>query len=493
MNYFKFIFLLAATFFVIGCSEKEKVYTTFERPDWRVDLSGYVDSPVWTVDQMGAENNPDWKIDMEMRQEPPVYTLPDANIMPVSMTAVIQLTPFLEAYLDPGDKMLAYIDEECRGEGVMKEIDGKKLFFIMIKAPATESGLVSFLYYSNKNHAVYQTTPEITFEIDRIYGDIESPIFPDFEQSGKYPNRMQATIRLPEILPGEWTESDVVAAFVGSECRGVGRFVGNRQYMMEVRGSKSDQENICFKYYNASNKNIYKSESTYPLVNLDSLGSEEHPVIIDLVSHSNMAAVVRISDELGVFANPESDQIAAFVGEECRAKGVLKMQNGKPYYIMQIKGRTSVNEKISFRYYSANNKYLYQTDAYLTFSDEGIYGSESEPEILPLDLDGKYPLQMKAYLTLPTNLCAYVQEGDQVAAFVGNECRGASIVELHDGNPYFKLDIIGRLGVGESFIIRYYNTRNRYLYETTEYYNFEHQKNLGTEESPLCLTLTNVE
>lgn len=485
--------MLTASLSLIGCSEEEKAYATFEKPDWIVDLSGYVDAPVWKVDQLGDLNKPDWKIDMDMNQDAPVYSLPDANIMPASMTAVLQLTPFLETYLNAGDKMLAYIGNECRGEGVLKTVEGKKLFYIMIKAPSTETGKISFLYYSKNNHAVYQTAPDVAFEVDRIYGNVEAPVFPDFEQAGKYPNYMQVTVQLPEELPGEWRQDDVVAAFVGNECRGVGQLVGDRLYTMEVRGTKNGAEKLYFKYYNASNKNIYKSEASYSFVNRGDLGSQETPVRLNLVSQTNMTAVVRLSDELRVFGNPEQDQVAAFVGDECRAVGDLKRNQGEAYYVMQIKGVAAIGEKISFRYYSANNKYLYQTDADLDFVSDGVYGSVQAPEVLPVDLDGKYPLHMTAYLTLPANLSPYVQEEDEVAAFVGSECRGTATVKMHNGTPYFQLDIIGRIGAPESFVIRYYNQGNRYLYETADYYDFEHQKHLGTEESPLCLTLINVE
>lgn len=493
MKYFKSIFLLVISLSIVGCAEEEKVYSTFDQPDWKVDLNGYVDAPVWTVDQFDNLEKPIWKIDMDQNQPMPSYTLPDANIMPSSMTAVLQLTPFLETYLGEDDKMLAFIGNECRGEGVLKIVEGKKLFYVMIKAPATETGKVSFLYYNQKNRAAYQTGADVAFEIDGVYGNIESPVLPDFEKDGKYPKQMKATLKLPDILPGVWSKEDVVAAFVGNECRGVGMLMEDGSYVMEIRGSKADAEKIRFKYYNASNKNIYKSRETYSFVNQGALGTENAPVMFELVPQTNMTAVVRLSDELRVFENTETDQVAAFVGEECRAIGSLKTENGNAYYIMQIKGNASADEKISFQYYSANNKYLYHTDAYLSFSADGTYGSNVNPETLPIDMDGKYPLKMTAYLTLPTHLLPYVQNNDQIAAFIGGECRGTTGVEMKDGSPIFRLNVIGKIGVEESWVIRYYNSRNRYLYETSTYYDFKHQTQLGTEEEPLCLTLINVE
>ena len=491
MNYKSIVIAIAACC-LFSCSEEEKkTYQTFSSPDWKVDLSGYQDSPSWTVNQQNNLSAPDWKLDMNMNQQAPSFSLPDNHVMPASMTAVIQLTPFLETYLDAGDKMLAYIGNECRGEGVLKQIDGKNLFYIFIKAPSAETGKVSFLYYSNKNKAVYQTPADVDFEINKIYGDVENPKFPDFESVGKYPKSMQATIQLSDALPGSFGTGDKVAAFVGDECRGIASLVSGKTFTMEIRGTSADAETVYFKYYNSATKNVFKSETSYPLVNGSVIGSDEKPEVIDVVALMNMSAVVALPEALKPYADQKADKVAAFVGNECRGVGQLDSNTGS--YKMQIKGVQGTSEKVRFQYYSANNQYLYTTDAFLDFKADGYYGTDAAPAVLPIEIADKYPLKMHAYFTLPDNLLTYVGTEDKVAAFVGDECRGVASIQLLNGTAYAEMDIIGKIEKEESFLIRYYNQKNQYLYETTGYFSFDYQGVIGSKQNPLCLTLVNVE
>jgi len=95
--------------------------------------------------------------------------------------------------------------------------------------------------------------------------------------------------------------------------------------------------------------------------------------------YENMTAVVKIPNNLAQYAS-EDDQLAAFSGNECRDIG--KLING--LYYVSIKGTPEDQSSIHFMYYSAKNKYLYQTDDLISFDASQVFGTTDEPKELPL-------------------------------------------------------------------------------------------------------------
>jgi hypothetical protein len=93
----------------------------------------------------------------------------------------------------------------------------------------------------------------------------------------------------------------------------------------------------------------------------------------------NMTAVVTIPDNLRRYMQSE-DQLAAFVDDECRGVGILL--DGA--FFVTIKGSSSEQSMVSFRYYSARNRYMYTTDAFLAFDIDAVLGSADNPEVLIL-------------------------------------------------------------------------------------------------------------
>jgi hypothetical protein len=92
-----------------------------------------------------------------------------------------------------------------------------------------------------------------------------------------------------------------------------------------------------------------------------------------------MTAVVTIPDNLNRYMQSD-DQLAAFVGDECRGVGILL--DGA--FFVTIKGSSSEQSMVTFRYYSSRNKYMYTTDAFLTFDIDAVLGSIDKPEVLSL-------------------------------------------------------------------------------------------------------------
>lgn len=71
------------------------------------------------------------------------------------------------------------------------------------------------------------------------------------------------------------------------------------------------------------------------------------------------------------------DMIAAFVGEECR--GVAKMSHG--VFLLDVIGTGEESKPVTFRYWNADNHYLYESLISIPFAIDFIYGVVDEPKM----------------------------------------------------------------------------------------------------------------
>ncbi len=116
------------------------------------------------------------------------YPVPDWSIqapeqLPHSFTAIVAVPENINIYATDGDKVAAFINEECRGVGtlVKSENSGSNVYYITIRASDTENGLIVFRYYNARLSYLYQATQSIPFEIDGTFGTYDSPVIMELE------------------------------------------------------------------------------------------------------------------------------------------------------------------------------------------------------------------------------------------------------------------------------------------------------------------------
>ncbi|MEP7375100.1 MAG: hypothetical protein ABI675_17005 [Chitinophagaceae bacterium] len=132
------IFLIAAT---LGCSKNS------------------VDTPEQAATKFPV---PNWKAD-------------DTGKYPATMTAVFTLPATLAGSSMENDKMAAFVNDECRGVGVIVESNNLKLFFVLIQGLPEEANKITIRYYNNKTSYMYESQSALTFLADDIYGTAENP------------------------------------------------------------------------------------------------------------------------------------------------------------------------------------------------------------------------------------------------------------------------------------------------------------------------------
>jgi len=96
-----------------------------------------------------------------------------------------------------------------------------------------------------------------------------------------------------------------------------------------------------------------------------------------------MTAVVTLPHMYG--ATPaEGDQMAAFMGEECRGIGALNIVGGLPLYFILIHGTAAENTAVYFLYYNATQGAIYKSKEGSAFAVDSSFGTVDSPEMLKL-------------------------------------------------------------------------------------------------------------
>lgn len=489
-----FIFLAALAF--TACEEEDVKYTTFEAPRWTVDLNGYVDAPNWAVDSTGTDKMPAWKLDLSADDAAPDWKAVDNASHQYSMTAIIRLSDFLIQFAHPDDRLAAFIDNECRGVATGESVNGVTLYFLYIKGNSADHP-VSLKYYSAANKRIYELDKVYKFVQNAIHGTTVEPDVVAFEKDSKLAESMSAVVGLPQVFAETASADDVLAAFCGTECRGIGEsFVsesGKTLYRIDIRGIEESDESISIKYYSAQNSLVYKSTDRITFKNGGAFGTESQAAEPAFLPESSMSAVVAIPDDMQTAASA-ADEVAAFIGGEIAAAGVpVLLPDGKTVYSLNIRKNDSQTGAVTFRYYNARSSYMYVTDPVTEFVPELNFGTLDAPEVLPISMKGKYPLKMTVYLALPDYLMPYADTQDELAAFAGEDCRGVAVPETADnGTAIYTVTVIGNPET-KDITFRYYSARNAYMYQSTTPLTFEAEKVYGTKDNPIMLDLYNLQ
>ena len=491
MKYLNNIGLMLAALLMVQCTEEgEKLYPIVENPGWTAVAEDFVDqAPRWQADATGSVATPDWTLDMQGTDVIPEWTEPDKSVLPTSMTAVIRLTPFLERYAAENDMMAAFIGDECRGVATKVAVGGATLYFVQVKAADAEAGNVEFRYYSALTNTMYSSVAEdLPYEINKIYGTADSPAYPDFEQSGLYPYALNAVVSVDVAnLPAAPSEGDMLMAFVDGAPRAIVKDAADGVYTLEIRGMNV-AEKVTFKYYSAALGAVFRAVET-TTVGAREYGVAGKPQVLKFVPEVSMVDYVNVVGDLANYASA-GDKVAAFVDGVCC--GVGELLDGEVYKIV-MKGYEGQAGKVVFKYYNAQCSYLFATDECIGFEDAAEVGSVAEPYALPLNVDGKHPLKMTATVCMPADFARGATEGDIIAAFVNDECRGvATSLVTAEGVVVYCMDINGAASNDERVKIKYYSAERSYLYEMEGTFRFVAGSAYGTEEAPKQLVLVHV-
>ena len=94
---------------------------------------------------------------------------------------------------------------------------------------------------------------------------------------------------------------------------------------------------------------------------------------------ATMTAVVALPAALQSTMS-ETDQLAAFVNDECRGVGVTVKVGTANLFFFLIQGLPDESSKIKFKYYSSKTSYMYESTAAVDFLIDAVYGTAQNPK-----------------------------------------------------------------------------------------------------------------
>ena len=120
-----------------------------------------------------------------------------------------------------------------------------------------------------------------TFADGKVEASPEQPLTLPLVLAGKHPLKMTACVALPQNIVRQATADDLMAAFVGAECRGMAKAEqaenGEYVFRMEINGSMGAEEPVTLKYYAARNKCLYQAVSAFTFAGGASYGTAGEP------------------------------------------------------------------------------------------------------------------------------------------------------------------------------------------------------------------------
>ena len=211
------------------------------------------------VTETSSSEAPVWKMDWSNNQERPNWTEPSA-IYENWTIMMVQLEETLQPFASGDDLMAIFINDELRGLASPASIVGSEESSskFILKAWGNETGSetvkMSLSYYSQKLKHLFTLSANIKLDSDETTG-VDEAFIPMFTLgSSKYPVVMSLDAsRLFAKAGVQPVDGDLLAAFVGEECRGVGSAATKT---LTIYG-RQEGEDVTVKYYQAATGKLY--------------------------------------------------------------------------------------------------------------------------------------------------------------------------------------------------------------------------------------------
>lgn len=223
------------------------------------DNEGGNQNAIYTETTVGEA--PAWQIDWSFNQARPNWTEPNASLYENWTILMVQIEEALEPYISANDMMAVFINGELRGLANPATLaDGTRTNKFLLKAYGNETGTetvnISLQYYCQRLNHIFNLSDDINLDTDITTGIDEDYIAPFTFGSAKYPVSMVFNtanlLAKASIQPGS---GDVLAAFVGSECRGVSTPTSSNLSLVVF--GREEGETITLKYYQAATNKVF--------------------------------------------------------------------------------------------------------------------------------------------------------------------------------------------------------------------------------------------
>ena len=246
--------LMAALTLLWGCSSDDDNKSNGQ-PGSHSTVTTVTMRPNWSINWMSDATEPNW-------QEAP------ASKYECSMDMMVELDDEAVSYSTDDDLMAVFIGGECRGvSNRNKMTSGKVAFLLHIKGSSEEvDASMQIRYYSGGAHHLSITEGVPPFTPNNLMDETYQLVLSLAQGSQKYPLFTQLEVLLPDELPFTVQENDILAVFVGDECRGIGEYNPELYlgWRMNVYNARED-EVAHVRYYSSEQNCIYTFQQTFTL------------------------------------------------------------------------------------------------------------------------------------------------------------------------------------------------------------------------------------
>lgn len=240
-----------------------------------------------------ADEVPQWKVDWSGNEARPDWQEPDASAYANFAVMIVTIEEALQPYVSQDDLLAIFVGDELRGLAsplVMGDSTMDATRFLLKGYSNENAGdqvVVTMKYYNAKLKQVFSLSESMTLDEDSDLGIYDDFIPPFTQGCEKYP--VTTTVDLASALAEAGitpAEGDMVAIFVGDECRGVAQFSTLDSPLSTLTVYlREEGEEVTLKYYDATGNRIFTvGESTEEFVTGDATGD----------------GVVDVSDYIGI-------------------------------------------------------------------------------------------------------------------------------------------------------------------------------------------------
>ena len=208
-----------------------------------------------------GSGKPAWSVDLTGNEEAPSWLAPDPTKFESSMFIMVKLQEELVPYSTNEDRLTVFIGDECRAVPAEpnKDDEGNVFFVLKIRGNSSDRA-VSFTlcYYCALLHQIFDLEGQETFVSELTYGVDEDFVPPLLEGCKKYPAHQLVKVNLPANLPFAQADGDMIGAFVGNECRGVG-YAGQPFTVF----CTTHEESFQLRYYSEIRAGVYSFHQNF--------------------------------------------------------------------------------------------------------------------------------------------------------------------------------------------------------------------------------------
>lgn len=211
---------------------------------------------------------PSWVTDYSFNEARPDWTEPDNGSFENWSILCIDLEEGLQPSASDDDLLAVFVGDELRGlacPAVPLVSTGQDAETFLVKVWGNEGNdepvELTVKYYSSKLQHIFTLSAVTTMgEMLGINDDYVLPF-----TAGQHKYTVEETLDVNKILAGYGIEpgaGDMVAAFVVSECRGVGKMADSTFSPLKVRGHQAG-EPVALRYYDAAKGQIITFTTTF--------------------------------------------------------------------------------------------------------------------------------------------------------------------------------------------------------------------------------------